>query len=617
MALKSNMKVAVCVKQVPTISKIAFDYERKTIIRDEVPLEVNVFDLVSLGRALQLKNELGASVTAITMGPPQAKAALAHCLAAGADEAILISDNIMAGSDTLATSRTLSLALKSRAYDLIFCGRNSTDAETGQVGPQIAEILGMPHISRIRKLDYVAETNSIITERVTDEGFETIKCPLPALVTATEGLAEEPWPRRQEIAEASERPITIVSSSQLSKESSMFGLRGSPTRVADIRLIKTERLARVIEEPDPREAALKVAFALSERPRSKHHTTIGRQWNRFPGGTEKAIWVAAESTVGGIRWTTFEILGKARDLAEILKCQVTALLVQPVNQEDIRALGSFGADHVFVLNDDKAIHPTSPSIAQSLALAINDRTPYAVLFPSTANGRDLASRVAAKLGLGLTGDCIDLEIDDNECLIQLKPALGGNVLAPIISTTRPYLTTIRPGMLTPIDPQKDTEVTVECLPLVSGMDNFITILNTHTEEDAEGIKLEQASVVLGIGMGLGGQDNLPAIYKLADKLGASVAASRNATDAGWFPKQVQVGLTGRAIAPELYIAVGIRGTFNHMVGVQKAGTIVAINSNAKHPIFQGSDFGIIGDWQTYLPTLVDVLSAGTNDALTS
>ncbi|MCZ6535048.1 MAG: electron transfer flavoprotein subunit beta/FixA family protein, partial [Chloroflexi bacterium] len=260
------MKIAVCIKQVPTVSKIEFDYQSKTIIREGVPLEMNVFDLIALGRAVELKEELGAEVTVVTMGPPQAKDALAHALAVGADHAVLITDRLMAGSDTLATSRTLSLFLKDKGYDLILCGRNSTDAETGQVGPEVAELLDIPHISRARKLDYRPNSNSIVVERVTDDGYEVMESSLPALVTASEGLSEERWPRRQAIAEARERPMEEVTAAHLSSETAIFGADGSPTSVADIRLLEPQRLARVIEEPDPREAAKQVAEGIKYRP---------------------------------------------------------------------------------------------------------------------------------------------------------------------------------------------------------------------------------------------------------------------------------------------------------------------------------------------------------------
>ena len=332
-----------------------------------------------------------------------------------------------------------------------------------------------------------------------------------------------------------------------------------------------------------------------------------RRWSRYPGEKEKALWVVAEKVGMEFRWATMENLGKARELAEELKSEVVAVLMEEASQQDVENLASYGADSILALEGSDYLHPISPLVAEALADAVKERNPYAVLVPSTANGRDLAARVAARLSLGLTGDCIDLEIDDEGRLVQLKPALGGNVVAPILSKTRPYMATIRPGLLSPIEPQPGSSATVEHFSLASTKEDPIKVLETHREEDARGAQLERASVVLAVGKGIGGPEHLPTIYKLAERLGATVAATRNVTDAGWLPKQLQVGLTGRAIAPELYIAVGVRGAFNHMVGIQKAGTIVAINSNPRHPIFQGADFGIVGDWQTYLPPLVDAL----------
>ncbi len=603
------MKIAVCIKQVPTLSKIEFDYERKRIIRDGVPLEMNVFDLIALGRAVEMKEELGAEVTALTMGPPQARDVLAHALAVGADHAMLISDPAMAGSDTLATSRTLALALGQRGFDLILCGRNSADAETGQVGPELAELLDIPHVSRARKLVYHPEANSVVVERVTDDGYETLEVSLPALVTATEGLSEERWPRRRVIAEARERPVEEVKASDLSDDPSVFGAAGSPTRVADIRLLERRRLARVIEGLEPSEAATLVAEGIRGVAAANASPPTERRWSRHPQGRDKALWVVAERAEGGFRWATMENLGKARELAEELKAEVSAVLMDEASPEDAATLASYGADTVLALEDGGATHPTSPLAAAALAEAIKTRRPYAVLFASTANGRDLASRTAARLSLGLTGDCVDLEIDEEGRLVQLKPALGGNVVAPILSDTLPYMTTMRPGLLSPITREPEAGAAVERFHLPAGKDP-VRLLASRREEDVRGAELERARIVLGVGKGIGGPERLAEIHRMAERLGASVAATRSVTDAGWLPKQAQVGLTGRAIAPRVYIAVGIRGAFNHMVGVQKAGAVAAINTNARHPIFQAADFGIVGDWQDYLPPLIEALADG-------
>ena len=165
------MKIAVCMKYVPIIERIQFDYEAKTIIREGVPSEVNPFDLLGLVRAVELKNSPDDEVVVISMGPPAASEGLTNCVALGADRAVLVTDRALAGSDTLATSRALSLALRREKPDLIICGRNSTDGETGQVGPEIAELMGLPHISSVRKLDLSDDGRSVIAERMTDEGF--------------------------------------------------------------------------------------------------------------------------------------------------------------------------------------------------------------------------------------------------------------------------------------------------------------------------------------------------------------------------------------------------------------------------------------------------------------
>lgn len=599
------------------LSRVRFDYEARTIVREGVPLEVNSFDLLAVDRAVGLGKELGAEVTVFTMGPPQAREALIQCLAMGAHRAVHLTDRAMAGSDTLATARSLALALRQQGFDpqagqwLVLCGRNSTDAETGQVGPEVAEILNVPYVGNVRKLEYSRERESVVVERVTDEGYELIQCPLPALISVAEGIIEERFPSRQELKSAGENPdIEEVSAAQLSPDSTLFGSAGSPTWVAEIRVIEPGRLGVVIEDPDPISAARRLVEGLIHKAPAASPTTNRGQWPRYRGRGEGAVWVVAERGGAGLRWTSFELLGKARELVKHTRSEVAAVLIGPGTDSDVKQLAAYGADRVFILEGDNLGHFTGLAVTATLARAIGTHQPYAVLFASTPDGRALAPRVAARLSLGLTGDCIDLEINESGDLVQLKPALGGNVVAPILSKTRPYMSTVRPGLLSPLEPDWGFDPEVETLDVQDPGKSDMTVLETHSQEDARGLELESARIVLGVGMGAGGPENLPIILELARSIGATVAATRNVTDAGWLPKQIQVGLTGKAIAPELYIAVGIRGDFNHMVGIQKAGTILAINNNPnprRAPILVGADFSIVGDWQTYLPPLVEAL----------
>ena len=605
------MKIAVCVKYIPVLSQIKFDYEQKTIVREGVPSEINPFDILGLVRAVELKTGPEDQVVVISMGPPNTREGLLECLALGADRAVLLTDRALAGSDTLATARALSMVLAKEEPDLIICGRNSMDAETGQVGPEIAELMGIPHISQVRKLDRQSDAHTILAERVTDEGYQVIESSLPALACVIDGVAPEMYAGPEELAEAQEKPFEEVNCSQLSADPSQFGSSGSPTWVQDIRLVEPERLAVVIEEESPAAAAQKVAGLLRERLSDMASANAGSESGsssiRFPDSRDKSIWVVAETFQGGLRQVTLEMLGKARQLTSFTKSEVAAVLLGPPREHLNEELATRGADRVMVL-DTTALGPTyGARVAHALATAIDAAHPYAVLFASTADGRDLASRIAARLGLGLTGDAIDLEVDEEGRLVQLKPALGGNVVAPILSKTLPNLVTLRPGLLTPIDPEPNARATTEPInaPDFSGSD--ITVLEERLQEDLGAIALSQAPVVLGVGMGIGGPENIPEISGLADSIGATLATSRNAVHAGWLPHQIQVGISGRTIAPKVYLAVGIRGAFNHTVGIQKAGVILAINQNRRSAIFKAADYGIVGDWKEYLPPLIEAL----------
>jgi electron transfer flavoprotein alpha subunit len=194
------------------------------------------------------------------------------------------------------------------------------------------------------------------------------------------------------------------------------------------------------------------------------------------------------------------------------------------------------------------------------------------------------------------------------------------VIAPILSKTLPNLVTLRPGVLRPIAPDSRIKHTVEPLSasVLAGPD--VTLRETHHVDNADAIALTQAQVVMGIGMGVGGPDHLADMQAFAQTMGATLATTRNVVHSGWLPHHIQVGISGRTIAPRVYLAVGIRGAFNHTVGIQKAGVILALNRNHRAAIFKAADYGIVGDWQTYLPPLVDALKpvvASLNAAIRS
>ena len=601
-------------KFVPVISQIKFDYETKTIIRDGVPSEVNPFDLLGLVRAVELKNAPEDEVVVISMGPPKASEGLTTCLALGADRAVLLSDRALAGSDTLATSRALSLALQREQPDLIICGRNSSDGETGQVGPEIAQIMGWPHISHVRKLNLGADGKSVVVERMIDEGFQTLECDLPVLVCVTDGVASELFPNREQMERAEGIEAEVLTCSDLSDDLSLFGADGSPTWVDEIRLVDPNRLGILLQETAPEDVAKQVAESLRQRLAdlaAETETNSGPSTGplpRYPGVTDKSIWVVAENTSKGLAPVTFELLGKARELTDFTKSEVVAVLISPPQESKISELVSYGADRVLVLDNSQLGPVYGLAVSATLIAAVAKETPYAVLFASTADGGDLASRLATKLDLGLTGDAINLEIDSEGRLVQLKPALGGNVVAPILSKTLPNLVTLRPGMLTPVAPEPDATPIVEEIPVALFVGPDIRLISEEFQEDQEGILLSNASVVLGVGMGVGSAENVAKIQEMARSIGASVATTRDVVYEGWLAQQLQVGISGRTIAPTVYISVGIKGAFNHTVGLQRTGVIIAINQNRRAIMFRSSDFGIVGTWEEFLPPLMEQLN---------
>jgi electron transfer flavoprotein alpha subunit len=320
------------------------------------------------------------------------------------------------------------------------------------------------------------------------------------------------------------------------------------------------------------------------------------------------VWVVAETLGDMLRPVTLELLGKAVELSAKYGGEVMALLMGGGVDQHVATLAIHGADGVYLAQDRRLQQYTTDIYTALVVRAIQEHKPGAVLFGSTAIGRDLAPRVAARLGLGLTGDCVDLEVNDQGQLLQYKPAFGGNIVAPILSRTSPEMATVRPGMLKKAQPNPARQARIEMLWPDDAVTSRVKILSQSGADAGKAVMLDSAEIAIGVGKGIGGPTNLPVIEQLAEALGgAPLAATRDIVDMGWLPRQHQVGLTGRAIAPKLYFAIGIRGAFEHTVGIRRAGIVVAINKNQKALIFQNADLGIVGDYAEVVPLLTTAL----------
>jgi electron transfer flavoprotein alpha subunit len=317
----------------------------------------------------------------------------------------------------------------------------------------------------------------------------------------------------------------------------------------------------------------------------------------------KAIWAVGELTGGALRHVSFELLGKGQELAQKVGGELAAVLIGNNVSRHAGELAAHGADRVYLIEGERFAEYSPIHYAAALTEAIEQLKPHAVLIPSTANGRDYAPRVAGRLGLGLTGDCVDLDVNEGGELIQYKPAFGGQIIAPIFSRTYPQMATVRPGMLARLQPDHSRSCPVQYLEVGQITDNRYRVLASSNEVGSASTELDDAEVVVCVGMGVGGPENMPVINSLARVLDAAVGATRRVVDKGWIARQQQIGLTGRAVAPSLFFGIGVRGAFNHTIGIQRAGIIVAINNDPQAEIFQVADYGIVADYAEIVPAL--------------
>ncbi|MDD5254624.1 MAG: electron transfer flavoprotein subunit beta/FixA family protein [Candidatus Omnitrophica bacterium] len=228
------MNIIVCIKQVPETTEVRINPETNTLIREGVKSIINPFDMYAIEEAVRLKEKFGGKVSVLTMGPPQAEAALREAISMGADEGVLVCDRAFAGSDTWATSYTLSGAIrKLGAFDLILCGKQASDGDTAQVGPGISAHLDIPQVTYVKKIEEVKE-KSMRVERMLEEGYEVIETPLPAVLTVVKEINEPRIPSLKGMMRAKQAKITFLTQKELALDPQQLGLAGSPTQVVKI-----------------------------------------------------------------------------------------------------------------------------------------------------------------------------------------------------------------------------------------------------------------------------------------------------------------------------------------------------------------------------------------------
>jgi electron transfer flavoprotein alpha subunit len=319
------------------------------------------------------------------------------------------------------------------------------------------------------------------------------------------------------------------------------------------------------------------------------------------------IWVFIEQRQGVIHEVGLELLGKARELANPAGARVAALLLGDGVLPLADTLLSFGADMVLVA-DHPALEPYRLlPYTQVLAEACRARQPDIMLFGATSLGVELAPRLAARLKTGLSAHCIDLQLDADGHLLQLVPGWGGGVLATIKTPEhRPQMATVRPGVMKKPQPVPRSG---QVIPLTPGEDLDLSgprVLEVHRQEPQE-LPLETAEVVVAGGFGVGGPEGWKRLEELAGLLGGAVGATRPPVDEGWASEEQMIGQSGKTVRPRLYIGVGISGMSHHVVGMDEAEFVVAINTDPQAAIFEVADLAIVGDQREIIPLLLEEL----------
>lgn len=593
------LRVAVLVKQIPVFEDMVLGPDGR-MVRDGIDMHMNDYCRRAVAKGTEVARASGGTVTVFALGPPSAENVCREALLFGVDAGIHICDPEFAGSDTWATAKALATALERFGpFDLVMMGRNSVDSDTGQVPPQLAEMLGLPFATGARYLSLHGDRLELRLEH--DDEWVDVAVEMPAVVSCAERLCDpckikdpEAW------ATVDGSHIQTVSAADLGP--GPWGQAASPTSVGPVQMIDVERRRHMMtgtldQQIDQAIEILAEKGALAsgtsaEPPLVPHRTGAG-----FDG---PAIAVLVEP---GRERVNRELLGAAAELATEIDGWVAAL--GPGLDDADEDLGPWGADAQIALGGgDSGNSPVEEDLASAIAPWAAETQPWAVLAPGTAWGREVASRLAATLGAGLTGDAVGLRVDESGKLIAMKPAFGGWLVAEILCSSPVQMATVRPGVLPFPRLNGDRPPALRSSLDTSGRSR-LEIIRRYRDDDSD--ELANASVVIGVGQGVD-PDDYPKLEKHQAAIGAALCATRKVTDYGWMPRARQVGITGHSISPRLYFAIGMSGKFNHTVGVRNAGTVVGINPDPDAPLWEVADIGFVGDWAEVFDALIPRLA---------
>ena len=692
----------VLIKQVPDVTRISdnvFDKDTGNLKRSQLPAVINQLDCQALGFAKAMRDSQACSgnagkIIALSMGPASAQDVLRYSLARGAEEAVLLSDSKLGGSDTWATAKGLSCGIKKIVRDIlkdsddyyIISGMQSQDGDTAQVPAQLASALDTSFIGYSTGFSYDGQSFSF---NVIDNYGGAVVRPAkePAIVTvasfdipfATFSLSR--FALQKDIIEWDAEDICAMD----------VGVKGSKTRVVKVfppapssrkgvRIDSLDELAKVIhrsakkehldcegvsqeeiyEIPSKRKSDIDRGFEYYKKDaetfqeaqrflKKMNVTCLDQIDDEVKAKLEKHfyqnslscpmtrllnaysfretsyhgdIWVVVEySDNKEIIEASLELIGEARRLADSLDVKVAAVLCGYEINSLPKELIAAGADIVYLAQHELLKEYEPGLYAKAISEVINNNPVQAVFYSATPRGRILAPLIAYKLNCGLTADCTKFEVKDDSIhgrigiIYQTRPALGGNIMATIITKdSSMQMATVRPGVMKALRKNYDRQGNVVSVELELCEQNRLVKFLSR-ESSVVDKALGSADVVVSGGRGLAKKENYEQLLKtlckaieIATGIKAETGASRVAVDLGYAAHSRQVGQTGTTISPKLYIAVGISGAVQHMIGVSNAQTIIAINNDQDAKIINQCDYYYIGNALEVLPLLTERLA---------
>ena len=320
----------------------------------------------------------------------------------------------------------------------------------------------------------------------------------------------------------------------------------------------------------------------------------------------KGVMIYGEVIEGKLSAMATELLGCGRELADELGQELSAVLVGSDVSNLAQEAIAFGADKVYVVDDPLLKDYQADAYVAVMEKVAKQAMPQILLLGQTSVGRDLAPKLGFRLGTAATTDCVALSIDpDSKRLLLTKPVYGGSAQAIYTSESDPQIATVRAKVMSPLAP--DTSKKGEVITIEAGLEESAirTKVLEKVKEEVEGIKLEDAPVVISGGRGIAGPEGVEQLTELAKLMKGAVGASRPACDSGWVAETLQIGLTGKIVTPDLYIAIGISGSSQHLAGCSSSKTIIAINKDAEANIFKVAHFGVVGDWKKVFPAFAE------------